>query len=134
MLWAENITHFIFCVGEAIYMCSASELQRVSVSAAHILTPSGSVEISKDARPKEDEVVVDKKIVEEAKQSTATTVTAPVAIKIEEITEGGSNTQGFIRLMLALQSYLLYNPVDFEILQKSDRSTTEVCNREEKNK
>ena len=42
--------------GEAFYMCSSSELQRVSLAAAHFLAPSGTVEIDPEARAEEEDV------------------------------------------------------------------------------
>ena len=40
--------------GEAFYMCSPSELQRVSVSARHVTKPSGVVDVNADARKNTD--------------------------------------------------------------------------------
>ena len=87
-------------------MCSSSELQRVSVSASHILAPSGIVKIAADARPKEE--VVKAAAVEEVKKEVVVPATAapvgasaaavpagvaaPVATKVEETTKDGTTT------------------------------------------
>ena len=42
--------------GEAFYMCSPSELQRLSVSARNVLKPSGTVDVDAEARKETDKV------------------------------------------------------------------------------
>ena len=44
--------HFINVSGEAFYLCSSSEIQRVSLAASRSLASVGTLTLAPDARPK----------------------------------------------------------------------------------
>ena len=54
--------------GEALYMCSSSELQRVSVAAAYSMKPTGTVEIAPEFRQIEKKEKTDE-VIESTKRS-----------------------------------------------------------------
>lgn len=79
--------------GDAFYLCSSSEIQRVSLAANRVVVPKGTLALSPDARPEQTP--------EEAPSTVA--VTTPAAETDSQVEkqnkENERQTQGGIRLL-----------------------------------